>query len=103
MAQKNFFVHVFGGVWKVWDLLCRVVINLIITLLVLMLILGAIGSSHHVSITNSTALVVDIQGELVEQYSGAPGQRALDRLLGQRDEKPQTRLRDVIDAIEEGA
>lgn len=104
MAQKqqNFFVHVFGGVWKVWDFLCRTVINLVITLLLLILIIGAFGS-HRAVIPTSAALVVDIQGQLVEQYSGAPGQRALDRLLGQRDQKPQTRLRDVIDAIQQAA
>ncbi|HSN17868.1 MAG TPA: S49 family peptidase, partial [Gammaproteobacteria bacterium] len=92
----------FGGVWKVWDILCRSIINLVVTLLVLTLIVGAFAS-HHVLIPSSAALVVDIQGELVEQYSGAPGQRALARLLGQTDQKQQTRMRDVIDAIEEAA
>jgi len=99
MSQKNFFVHVFGGVWKVWDILCRTVINLVITLLVLILLIGSV-SSHRVAIPSSTALVVDIQGDLVEQYSGDPAQRALDRLLGQKDRHPQTRMRDVIEAIE---
>jgi len=100
--QKNFFMHVFGGVWKVWDILCRIVINLVITLIVAILLIAAFGS-HRVAIPSSAALVVDIQGELVEQYSGAPGQRALDRLLGQDNQKPQTRLRDVIAAIEQAA
>ena len=101
MAQKqqNFFVHVFGGVWKVWDILCRIVINLVITLLVLVLLIAAFGS-HRPSVPSGAALVVDMQGDLVEQFSGDPAQRALDRLFGQRDEKPQTRLRDVIDAID---
>jgi protease-4 len=44
--------------------------------------------------------VVDIQGQLVEQFSGDPAQRAFDRLLGQQDQKPQTRMRDVLAAIE---
>jgi protease-4 len=51
-------------------------------------------------VPSTAALVVDIQGELVEQFSGDPAQRALDRLFGQRDQKPQTRLRDVLAAIE---
>ena len=85
--------------WKVWDILCRTVINIVITLLLLILILGSQGS-RHVVIPSSAALVVDIQGDLVEQFSGDPAQRALDRILGQRDEKPQTRLRDVVGAIE---
>jgi len=99
VSQKNFFIHVFGGVWKVWDIICRTVINLVITLLVLILLVGSL-SSHRVGIPSSTALVVDIRGDLVEQYSGDPAQRAVDRLLGQKDAHPQTRLRDVLEAIE---
>ena len=99
--QQNFFVHVFGGVWKVWDLICRTIINLVITLIILVLAIGALAS-HRVVVPSSAALVVDLQGDLVEQFSGDPAQRAIDRLFGQRDEKPQTRLRDVIAAIDEG-
>ena len=99
MKQKNFFVHVFGGVWKVWDIVCRTVINLVITLIILVLAIGSMAS-HHVAIPSSAALVVDMQGDLVEQFSGDPAQRAFGRLFGQRDEKPQTRLRDVIAAID---
>lgn len=99
MAQKNFFVHVFGGVWKVWDIVCRTVINLVITLIILVLAIGSLGS-RHVAVPSGSALVVDMQGDLVEQFSGDPTQRAFGRLLGQRDQKPQTRLRDVIAAID---
>jgi protease-4 len=100
MSQKNFFVTVFGGIWKVWDILCRIIINLVITLIVLVLVIGSIAGNHRPPMPSSAALVVDIQGELVEQFSGDPAQRALDRLLGQRDQKPQTRMRDVLAAIE---
>jgi protease IV len=101
MAQKNFFVVVFGGIWKVWDILCRIIINIVITLTVLVLGIAAMtGGSRHPGVPSSAALVVDIQGDLVEQFSGDPAQRAFDRLFGQRDQKPQTRLRDVITAIE---
>ena len=101
MAQKNFFVVVFGGIWKVWDILCRVIINLVITVIVVVLVIASFAGGGHRAVPSSAALVVDIQGELVEQYSGDPAQRALDRLLGQRDQKPQTRLRDVLAAIQE--
>ena len=101
MAQKNFFVHVFGGIWKIWDLLCRSVLNVVITLLVLILLIGSL-SEHHMVVPNSAALVVDIQGRVVEEFSGEPGQRALDRLMGQK-RQPETRLADVIEAIERAA
>src|SRR5215469_6474605 len=97
MSQKNFFSHVLGGIWKFWDFLCRTVINLIITFLVVVLLAGAFGG-HRVVIPTSAALVVDFQGEVVEQFSGEPTVRAVNRLFGQKQE-PQTRMRDVLEAI----
>jgi protease IV len=43
--------------------------------------------------------VVDLQGDLVEQFSGDPTERALNRLMGQKQQS-QTRLRDVVEAID---
>jgi len=43
--------------------------------------------------------VVDFHGDLVEQFSGDPVQRAITKLLGQKVPQ-QTRLRDVVNAIE---
>lgn len=100
MSEKNFFVHIFGGMWRLWDFLCRVVINVVITVIVLLIVLGAFGA-RHVVIPSTAALVVDLQGDLVEQFSGDPTQRAMNRLLGQK-QQPQTRLRDVVEAIDMG-
>src|SRR5690242_7893147 len=97
MSEKNFFVHIFGGMWKIWDFLCRLVINAVVTVLVLLFVVGAFGS-RHVVMPSTAALVVDMQGDLVEQFSGDPGERALNRLFGQK-QQPQTRLRDVVAAI----
>lgn len=98
MAQKNFFSYVFGGAWRLWDFFCRLVINAVITLLVVVLLLAVFGS-RHISVPSSSALVLDMQGDLVEQFSGDPQQRAFSRLLGSKQE-PQVRLRDVVDAVE---
>src|SRR6185312_1085080 len=101
VKEKNFFIVVFGGIWKVWDALCRTIINIVITVAVLLFGIGLmVGGNRHAAVPSTAALVVDIQGALVEQFSGDPAQRAFDRLFGQRDEKPQTRLRDVLTAIE---
>ena len=97
MSDKNFFVHIFGGMWRVWDFLCRLVINAVITVIVLLFALGVFGS-RHVVMPSSAALVVDLQGDLVEQFSGDPTERAINRLAGQK-QQPQTRLRDVVAAI----
>jgi protease IV len=99
MSDKNFIVHIFGGAWHAWDFICRIAINLVVTVL-LVIFLVAIFASHKTSVPSSAALVVDPQGALVEQYSGDPAQRAINRLMGQK-QRPQTRLRDVIAAIEQ--
>ncbi|HEV2112351.1 MAG TPA: signal peptide peptidase SppA, partial [Gammaproteobacteria bacterium] len=61
-------------------------------------LVGAFGS-RHVILPSSAALVVDLQGDLVEQFSGDPTARAINRLFGQK-QQPQTRLRDVVEAID---
>lgn len=101
MSEKNFFVHIFGGMWKLWDFLCRLVINCVITVIVFVLLVGSLGS-RRLSVPYSAALVVDFQGQLVEQFSGDPTARAIGRLLGQK-QQPQTRLRDVVEAIDKAA
>jgi len=99
MSDKNFIAHIFGGIWRVWDIICRSAINLFVTL-VLIVLLIAIFASHKITVPSSSALIVDPQGALVEQFSGDPVQRSLDRVLGQK-QRPQTRLRDIISAIEQ--
>ncbi|MDE2234680.1 MAG: signal peptide peptidase SppA [Gammaproteobacteria bacterium] len=98
MSDKNFIVQIFGGTWRLWDFLCRLVINLLITVTVIFILVGII-SSHQLQVPSRAALVVDPQGDLVEQYSGDPAQRAINKLLGQK-QRQQTRLRDVVAAIE---
>ena len=98
MSQNNFFKFIFGGAWKIWDFLCRLVINLVITVLVIFIVALSFGS-HHIVVPRGAALVVDFKGDLVEQYTGEPGARALARMLGEK-QRPETRLRDVVAAIQ---
>ncbi|HET7649460.1 MAG TPA: signal peptide peptidase SppA [Gammaproteobacteria bacterium] len=98
MSDRNFIVHIFGGAWRAWDLICRFAINIVVTILLIIFLVG-VFASHKMVVPSSAALVVDPQGALVEQFSGDPVQRAINRLLGQK-QRPQTRLRDVTAAIE---
>jgi protease IV len=96
--DKNLFIQIFGATWHLWNFLCRLVINLVITFIVIA-ILAVVFSSRITKVPASAALVVDPQGNLVEQYSGDLAQRAINRSLGQK-QRSQTRLRDVVAAIE---
>lgn len=98
MSDKNFFVQIFGGAWRVWYFFVRLVIALVVTFVVVIVLIGVFGT-HKPTVPVSSALVVDLHGNLVEQFSGDPAQRALAKLAGQKVPQ-QTRLRDVVTAIE---
>lgn len=98
MRDKNFLVQIFGGVWHAWDFLCRLLIDVLITVIVIIVLVAVFGP-HKGTVPPSVALVVDPQGHIVEQYAGNPVQRAVSRLLG-HNQRLQTRLRDIVAAIE---
>lgn len=98
MSDKNFLVQIFGGAWRAWYFLVRLVIALAVTFVVVVVLIAVFGS-HKPPVPYSSALVVNFNGDLVEQFSGDPVQRALAKLLGQKVPQ-QTRLRDVVSAIE---
>jgi protease IV len=73
----------------------------VLHLLLLLLIFGVIGAlfSRPIPLVpDRAALVIAPQGPLVEQFSGDPFERALTEIL--RQGPTETRLRDVVDAID---
>jgi protease IV len=90
---------VLGFLWRALDALRRV-LHLILLLLIFAVVLGALRSSIPV-VPHRAALVLDIQGKLVEQLSGDPFDRAVGRATGEGE--PETRLRDVLDALKAAA
>jgi protease-4 len=85
-----------GWVWAGLDGL-RKVLHLLLLLLVFGLI-GTLFSRPIPLVPHQAALVVAPQGPLVEQYTGDPLERAVADLL--RQGPVETRLRDVVDAID---
>ena len=82
-----------------------VILNLVFfsLLLVLLLLLtaGMAGSRMQRTLQNDSVLVIKPQGQLVEQYSIDPLQRAMASLSG--DEPKQVQLRDLVRAIDAAA
>ncbi|HET7371211.1 MAG TPA: signal peptide peptidase SppA [Gammaproteobacteria bacterium] len=95
MAGGGWFPRVLKGIWATLDVVVDLLVLGLIALVVLFIVAANLGGPH---VPASAALVVNPQGELVEQYSGEPVARAVDKLMG-RNGKPQTRLRDVLAAI----
>lgn len=75
----------------------RKILHLVLLLLIFALI-GTLFSRPIPLVPDQAALVIAPQGPLVEQFTGDPFERAVADTL--RQSTPETRLRDVVDAIE---
>ncbi len=85
----------FGAIWDAINFTRRLVFNLIF-LFVLLIFVIALSAKAPV-IEPRTALVLELKGELVEQYRTDAGSRALERMLGNKSSEIQ--LRDVLEVI----
>jgi len=82
--------------WRALDQARRLAVNLLFILLLLVL-LSWLLSGDEPEVPDSTALVVEPVGELVEQLFGTPDERALLKLLGRH--RPESLVRSVGEAI----
>ncbi|EIL97719.1 signal peptide peptidase SppA [Rhodanobacter thiooxydans] len=87
------------------NLLRLVILNLVffgvLGVLLLLLAAGVLGSRGARMVQDASVLVIRPQGQLVEQYSIDPLQRALASLSGEQPK--QVQLRDLVDAIDAAA
>jgi len=91
--------RIFGGVWRGLDALRRF-LQLLLLLTLLGIVIGALrqGSVH---LPERAALVLRPSGNIVEQLSGEPLERALNEAQGSGD--PQTLLWDLTTAVRAAA
>ncbi|MDA3914015.1 signal peptide peptidase SppA [Oleiagrimonas sp.] len=92
---RNGFLAFIALIFRGINLFRLVVLNLVFFLLLLWLIL--LAGDHPVNIRKQTVLVLHPQGQLVEQSSLDPLQRALNGMSGQSSD--QVQVRDLISAI----
>lgn len=94
---KRFFI---GG-WKVIDGARKLVLNAIFFVFLFLVIAAFLDSSEVLVIQPGTALLIDPQGAVVEEYSGTP----FDQILHQatKEGRRESRLRDMVDAIRSAA
>jgi protease-4 len=88
----------FGGFWHAVDASRRFVVNVLFLLLVIVLIGAWLAGSGHVRLQGDTALVVDIKGSVVEQFTGSAREAELAESLG--GEARETQLRDLVATID---
>ena len=103
MSIKSFFKPlgwVLGKGWWLLDGTRRVLLNLLLLALLIAIIVG-LATRGPKALQDKTTLVLDLKGALVEQFSGSAREQLMAQVQGQAQK--QTRLRDVLRALEAAA
>ncbi len=82
------------------DLARRITLNLVFFVLLIVLLAWLLGSDVP-DVPGKVALVLDIKGDIVEQLTGDPVERAFQKAVSD-DAEPETLLKDLVDAIRAG-
>lgn len=99
--KRNFLVRIWLGFWNALTAFRIAVFNLLFLLVLALVLRAMLAPGDRVQLEPDSTLVISPRGVIVEQYTGTPAERALNEALG---EQPlETRLRDVIDALERAA
>ncbi|GAB4191088.1 MAG: signal peptide peptidase SppA [Wenzhouxiangellaceae bacterium] len=99
--DHSIFARIWHGFWRFVDGARRLTLNILFLLLLIVVFRLLTADSAISGLQNSTSLVIQPVGAIVEQYSGYPLDRALARLTG--DERPETQLRDILAALDYAA
>jgi protease-4 len=102
MAERpGRFRRFFGAIWRFVDLSRRVVFNVIFLVIVAIVLIAWLSSDKPPRLAGDTALILNVQGDLVEEYTIGPREAAVAEALG--EQRFETRLRDVLAAIDGAA
>jgi protease-4 len=95
--ERSVIARFFIAIWNFIDGTRRLVLNLLFLLIVFFIVLMFIDTEESLILQPKTALLLNPQGDIVEEFSGTP----LDRAISQATEQtqPETRLRDLVEAV----
>lgn len=96
-SQPGPIRRVLVGIWNTINFTRMLVFNLIFLVLLLLVFVAIFASPGLQPLQDKTALVLDLDGALVEQYSSTPIDRVVNRATGQAQREIQ--LRDALRAI----
>lgn len=97
-APRSFFSKVWTGFWHTVESARRITLNLLFLLFVILLIRLLTLGGPESNVRDGSTLILQPIGNVVEQYSGYPVDRAIGRLTG--DEVHETQLRDLLEALD---
>jgi protease-4 len=101
MARPGLICRFFGGIWAAIDFSRRLILNLLFLLVVGVILFVWLSSDRPPRLAPDTALVVNIQGSVVEQYTVGTEEAAVAEALGR--DRFETRLRDILAALDGAA
>ncbi len=99
-ALANLFKRILSGIWHLFTLTRSVVLNFIFIVLFIGFIAMLSGDSNKIIVPERTALVLNLVGDLVEQkHELNPIDAFLTDALGEKEDKPEILLADVLNVI----
>src|SRR5512143_2773721 len=100
-ARPGFFRRLLLGLWRLLDFSRRLVLNVLFMVIVVVLLIAWFSTDKPPRLGPDTALVLNLQGDLVEEYRIGPREAAVAEALG--EQRFETRLRDVLAALDHAA
>ena len=102
MADRpGFFRRFFGGLWSFLNFTRQLIFNVLFFAIIALLLVAWFAGDGPAAVGPDTALVLNLQGEIVEEYTIGPREAAITEALG--EERFETRVRDVLAAIDTAA
>ena len=100
-ARPGFIRRFFGGLWRALNFMRMLVFNLLFVAILALLLFAWVSIDGPGILAPDTALVLNLQGDIVEEYTIGPREAALAEALG--EERFETRLRDILGVIDAAA
>jgi protease-4 len=100
-VRPGFIRRFFGGLWSVLNFTRQLIFNVLFFAIVAVLLLAWFASDGPAALGPDTALVLNLQGEIVEEYTIGPREAAVAEAIG--EQRFETRVRDILAAIDAAA
>jgi protease IV len=100
-ARPGFLSRFFTGLWNVLDFARRLFFNIVFLVIVGVLLFAWMSGDRPPRLASDTALVLNLQGDLVEEQTLGAREAAVAELVG--EQRYETRLRDVLLALDTAA
>jgi protease IV len=100
-ARPSFIRRFFGGLWSFLNFTRQLIFNVLFFAIIAVLLLAWLTSDGPAALEPDTALIINLQGDIVEEYTIGPREAALAEALG--EQRFETRVRDVLAAIDAAA